>query len=145
MRSSEATMPISAADSARLMRRATYASVSVAAVLVAAKLVAWGMSGSVSLLATLIDSSLDGLASLLNLFAVRHALSPADREHRFGHGKAEALAGLAQAAFITGSAVFLLLESTRRILDPVPIQGYGVGMLVMSFSIMSAPNTSSRT
>lgn len=119
------------------MRQATYASVSVAVVLIAAKLVAWGMSGSVSMLATLIDSSLDGLASLLNLFAVRHALSPADREHRFGHGKAEALAGLAQAAFITGSAAFLLLESTRRIIEPVPIQGHGLGMLVMTFSILA--------
>jgi ferrous-iron efflux pump FieF len=137
MGSSKTPAPISTADTGRLMRQATYASVSVAVVLIAAKLVAWGMSGSVSMLATLIDSSLDGLASLLNLFAVRHALSPADREHRFGHGKAEALAGLAQAAFITGSAAFLLLESTRRIIEPVPIQGHGLGMLVMTFSILA--------
>lgn len=133
----DATMPGSPGETARLMRLATYASVTVAVVLVVAKLVAWGMSGSVSLLATLIDSSLDGLASLINLFAVRHALSPADREHRFGHGKAEALAGLGQAAFITGSAGFLLLESTRRIVDPLPVQAHGVGMAVMAFSILA--------
>lgn len=119
------------------MKLATYASVSVAVVLITAKLVAWGMSGSVSLLATLIDSSLDGLASLVNLLAVRHALSPADREHRFGHGKAEALAGLGQAAFITGSAGFLLLESARRIVDPLPVQAHAIGIAVMVFSILA--------
>ncbi len=117
------------------MRLATYASVGVALVLIAAKLLAWGLSGSVSLMATLIDSTLDALASLVNLFAVRHALSPADREHRFGHGKAEALAGLGQSAFIAGSAGFLLVESARRVVNPVPIAAYEIGMAVMVFSI----------
>ena len=117
------------------MRLATYASITVAIVLIVAKTLAWGMSGSVSLLATLIDSTLDAFASLINLLAVRHALSPADKEHRFGHGKAEALAGLGQAAFIAGSAGFLLLEAVRRIANPVPVESYGLGMLVMVFSI----------
>jgi len=126
---------ISPQQAGRLMRQATYASITVALVLIVAKLVAWGMSGSVSLLATLIDSMLDALASLVNLLAVRHALSPADREHRFGHGKAEALSGLAQATFITGSAVFLLLESARRLLDPQPIGAYGLGIGIMLFAI----------
>jgi ferrous-iron efflux pump FieF len=120
---------------AQLMRRATYASISVALVLIIAKAIAWGMSGSVSMLATLIDSTLDALASLVNLLAVRHALSPADKEHRFGHGKAEALAGLAQATFITGSAAFLLLESGRRVINPVPVEAYTLGISVMLFSI----------
>jgi ferrous-iron efflux pump FieF len=124
-------------EAARLMHLATAASVSVALLLVIAKLIAWGVSDSVSLLATLIDSTLDALASLVNLLAVRHALSPADREHRFGHGKAEALAGLGQAFFIGGSAGFLLLESGRRMLDPVPLQGYGVGIGVMLLSILA--------
>lgn len=117
------------------MKRATYASVSVAALLIVAKLVAWNLSGSVSLLATLIDSVLDAMASLVNLFAVRHALSPADREHRFGHGKAEALAGLAQAVLIAGSALFLMLEASQRLLAPLPLESVGMGMLVMLFSI----------
>jgi ferrous-iron efflux pump FieF len=121
---------------ARLMRLATYASISVALVLVVAKLLAWWSSDSVSLLATLIDSILDALASLVNLLAVRHALSPADREHRFGHGKAEALSGLAQAAFITGSAGFLLLESGRRLVHPEPLVAYEAGVVVMLFSIV---------
>lgn len=128
---------IDPAQAARLMRRATYASTGVALVLIVAKAIAWGTSGSVSMLATLIDSMLDALASIVNLFAVRHALSPADKEHRFGHGKAEALAGLGQATFITGSAVFLLLESGRRIVNPVPLEAFGLGVAVMVFSIVA--------
>ena len=123
-------------QAARLMRLATYASVSVAAILIVTKFLAWQLSGSVSLLATLVDSCLDALASLVNLFAVRHALSPADDEHRFGHGKAEALAGLGQAALITGSSLYLLLEAIKRILDPVPVEAFGLGMAVMVFSII---------
>ena len=69
-------------ETARLLRLATYASISVAVTLIVAKLIAWGLSDSVSLLATLIDSVLDALASLINLIAVRHALTPADKEHR---------------------------------------------------------------
>ncbi len=130
-----AEVPTMPEETARLMRLATYASISVALVLIVAKLIAWGVSDSVSLLATLIDSTLDALASLVNLLAVRHALSPADREHRFGHGKAEALAGLGQAAFIAGSAGFLLLESARRFLNPVPLESFGLGIVVMVFSI----------
>lgn len=129
--------PLLPEETARLMRLATYASVSVALMLIAAKLVAWGYSGSLSLLATLIDSSLDALASLINLFAVRHALSPADREHRFGHGKAEALAGLGQAAFIAGSAGFLLLEGARRFINPEPVDAYELGIAVMVLSIVA--------
>ncbi len=122
-------------QAARLMRLATYASVSVAGLLIVTKLVAWQMSGSVSLLATLVDSILDALASLVNLFAVRHALAPADDEHRFGHGKAEALAGLGQATLITGSSMFLMYEAVQRLLDPVAVEGYQLGMWVMVFSI----------
>jgi ferrous-iron efflux pump FieF len=123
-------------QSAKLMRLATYASITVASMLIVVKLVAWGLSDSVSLLATLIDSVLDALASLINLIAVRHALTPADKEHRFGHGKAEALAGLSQAMFIAGSAGFLLLEAGRRIISPIAIEAAGMGMLVMIFSVV---------
>lgn len=122
---------------ARLLRLATYASISVASILIVAKLVAWGLSDSVSLLATLIDSVLDALASLINLIAVRHALTPADKEHRFGHGKAEALAGLSQSMFIAGSAGFLLLEAGRRLISPIAVEAVGISMLVMVFSIIA--------
>jgi ferrous-iron efflux pump FieF len=68
---------------------------------------------------------------------VRHALQPADTKHRFGHGKAESLAGLAQAAFIAGSAFFLLLEGFNRLLHPQPLEVVGVGIWVMGFSIIA--------
>ncbi|MDH5558608.1 MAG: cation transporter, partial [Alphaproteobacteria bacterium] len=80
------------AENGRLMRLATYASVSVACSLIALKTGAWIATESIAMLSTLVDSLLDALASIVNLVAVRHALTPADREHRFGHGKAEALA-----------------------------------------------------
>lgn len=124
-------------ETAKLLRLATYASISVALILIIAKLVAWGLSDSVSLLATLIDSVLDALASLINLVAVRHALTPADKEHRFGHGKAEALAGLSQSMFIAWSAGFLLLEAWRRLISPIAVEAVGTSMLVMVFSIVA--------
>jgi len=119
----------------RLRRLATYASVAVAAVLIAAKFVAWLETGSVALLSSLVDSLLDAAASLVNLVAVRHAMSPADREHRFGHGKAEPLAVLGQSAFITGSAMLLLAEAVRRLLWPAPVENPPAGIAVMVFSI----------
>ncbi len=121
---------------ARLMRLATYASVGVAATLIAVKTGALYATGAAVILATLIDSILDGAASLLNLFAVRHSLQPADAQHRFGHGKAEALAGLGQAAFIGGSAVFLGFESVQRIIDPHPIVQSSIGIAVTVFALV---------
>ena len=74
------------AEGARLMRLATYASVAVAGILIGAKLVAWLATDSVSMLSTLLDSVLDAAASMINLFAVRHALTPADRERILASG-----------------------------------------------------------
>ena len=121
---------------ARLMRLATYASVSVAGFLIIIKLIAWLATDSVSVLSSLVDSVLDSIASLINLIAVRHALTPADQEHRFGHGKAESIAGLGQAAFIAGSAAFLIFESVRRFVTPQEISHGTVGIGVMAVSIV---------
>ena len=129
------TRPTHSAEAARLMRLATYASVATAMVLIGVKLVAWLYTDSVSLLSTLIDSVLDALASIINLLAVRHALMPADREHRFGHGKAEPLAALGQATFISGSALFLVFEASHRLFTPAPIAHTGFGIGVMAFAI----------
>lgn len=118
-----------------LLRWATRASLTVALVLIAAKLAVWLITDSVALLSSLIDSTLDAGASLVNLLAVAHALTPADREHRFGHGKAEPLAGLAQAAFIAGSSIFLLFEAGHRILTPRLVQHGDLGIAVMVLSI----------
>jgi len=124
-------------ESARLMRLATYASTGVACTLITAKLIAWLMTDSVSLFATLIDSCLDALASIINLLAVRHALEPADKTHRFGHGKAESLAGLGQSTFICGSALFLVLEGINRMIHPQTLGSATLGIAVMIFSIVT--------
>ncbi len=126
------------APAGALMRRATYASIALAAALVLVKCVAWLASDSVSLLSSFLDSLLDGASALVNLVAVRQALTPADREHRFGHGKAEPLASLGQAAFIAGSAVLLIVEALQHLLRPVTISHAGSGIAVMAFSITAS-------
>jgi ferrous-iron efflux pump FieF len=123
-------------QNARLMRRATYASVSVAGTLVVVKSAAWLLTDSIAMLSTLIDSLLDAAASLVNLMAVGQALKPADRAHRFGHGKAEPLAGLGQAALIAGSAAFLLFAAGHRLFQPRPIDNSAIGVGVMVFAIV---------
>ena len=120
----------------RLMRRATYASLLVAFILILMKLAAFFLTGSVALLSSLIDSLLDSIASFINFVAVKQSLEPADKEHRFGHGKAQPLAGLAQAAFITGSSLFLAFEAIDRLLHPVIVQRGDIGIGVMTASLV---------
>lgn len=115
----------------RAIRRATYAAVAVALLLIVLKLAGYLMTESVALLSSLVDSSLDALASIVNLIAVRQSLVPADHDHRFGHGKAEALAGLAQGAFITGSALLLFVEAGQRLYAPAPLPHSAVGISIM--------------
>lgn len=122
-------------EHARLLRLATRASLAVASVLIVAKAVAWWLSGSVSLLAGLTDSLLDGAASFLNLLAVHYALRPADDDHRYGHGKAEALSGMAQALFIAVSGCLIGFQAVERIQNPDPINAAGVGIAVMLLSL----------
>jgi ferrous-iron efflux pump FieF len=129
-------MTLSLAETGKLMRRASYASIAVAVAMIVVKLVAWLMTDSVSLLSSLLDSLLDGAASLVNLVAIRQALVPADREHRFGHGKAEPLASLGQAAFIAGSAVLLLIQALQHLLRPQPISNSTLGLGIMIFAVI---------
>ena len=88
-----------------LIKSASYASVIVATSLVLAKIWAWQVTGSVALLASLADSVLDVVASGITFWAVRYALSPADSEHRFGHGKSEGIAALLQSLIVGLSAI----------------------------------------
>jgi ferrous-iron efflux pump FieF len=92
----------------------------------------------VSVLAALTDSALDLFSSTLNLVAIRSALTPADAEHRFGHGKAEPLAGLAQGAFIAGSASFLIVQAINRFITPEPVEQGSVALAVMVVSLIAA-------
>jgi ferrous-iron efflux pump FieF len=118
-----------------MMIRVAIAAVGVASVLVIMKTVAYIVTDSIAMMASLADSALDVFTSFVNLLAIRHALTPADREHRFGHGKAEPLAGLGQGAFIAGSAAFLVIESVSRLVAPHPIEYPLVGLAVMGVSI----------
>nr|WP_314428519.1 cation diffusion facilitator family transporter [uncultured Brevundimonas sp.] len=124
-------------DAHATTRRITTLSVGTATILIVMKAFALGASGSVSILATLADSSLDLIASLATFFAVRWAAAPADPEHRYGHGKAEALAGLVQAGLIFASAVFIGWEAVQRIFDPRPVVagGWAVGVVVVSIAV----------
>ena len=122
-------------ETVRLLRRATSVSVAVAASLALAKAGAWLLTGSVAILASLVDSAMDASASLLTSFAVRYSLLPPDDEHRYGHGKSEALAGLAQAAFICASAGFLVLHALQRFVRPEPLQAVPIGIAVMAGSV----------
>jgi cation diffusion facilitator family transporter len=126
----------SSPEHARLLRLATRASVAVACTLIIAKAIAWWLSGSVSMLAGLTDSALDGVTSLLNLLAVHYALRPADDDHRYGHGKAESLAGMAQALFIGGSAVLIAFQAYERIQHPEPLGAPWISIGVIIFSLL---------
>jgi ferrous-iron efflux pump FieF len=118
-----------------LMRRAAFASLGVSIALVVLKAAAYLLTNSVSMLASLADSALDLFSSTLNLFAIRSSLTPADEEHRFGHGKAEPLAGLGQGAFIAGSATFLVIQAINRFVLPQPLDHPLTGLVVMGVSI----------
>ena len=118
------------ASYSRWVTLAGLASTATAGILILAKLVAWLMTGSSSLLASLTDSLMDISASLINLFALRYSLTPADHDHGFGHGKAESLASLAQAAFITGSALVLVMNGFSRLINPEPLKNLDIGLWV---------------
>jgi ferrous-iron efflux pump FieF len=125
-------------DDAKLMRRAAYASLGISICLVGIKAFAYFLSGSVAVLASLADSALDLFTSTLNLVAIRSALTPADDEHRFGHGKAEPLAGLAQGAFIAASATFITIQAIGRFLSPAPLEHGTTALIVMVISLFGA-------
>ena len=122
-------------QNAVLMRRTAWAAVATAGVLIVLKAVAYIVTDSMAMMASLADSALDLFASSINLLAIHQALTPADSEHRFGHGKAEPLAGLAQGAFIAGSATFLIIEAVSRLISPHTVEHAGVGLAVMAVSI----------
>ncbi|HSV04730.1 MAG TPA: cation diffusion facilitator family transporter [Phenylobacterium sp.] len=122
------------AETARLTRRVTYYSVGVAAVLVAAKLVVWLLSGSVALLASMADSALDLLASAGTFVAVRYAIHPPDAEHRFGHGKAEAFASLVQAGLVFASAALIGRQAIADLVHPHAVEDSLWAIFVMVLS-----------
>ena len=119
-----------------LAKRAAIASVTAAISLGLAKTWAVWMTGSVAVLASLADSLLDLVASLVTLFAVQLAAQPADHDHRFGHGKAEALAALFQVALIAVSAFFIFGQAVSRFSDGAQPSEGAVGIGVSVFAIV---------
>lgn len=118
----------------QLIRFASYASIMVALSLVALKIWGWQATSSVSLLSSLVDSVLDVFASGVTFLAVRYSLSPADTEHRFGHGKSEGLAALVQAMIITGSGIYVCSEAIQRFLSPQAIAAPEIGLTVIGIA-----------
>ena len=118
-----------------LLKRAATASIATAIILLLAKIFAWAMSDSTSVLSSLLDSLMDIMASAINLIAIRYALMPADDDHPFGHAKAEGIAALLQSAFILGSSVLLLLQVFERLLHPKAVTAVPESIGVMVFSV----------
>lgn len=122
----------------RLNISAGLASVSVATILVLAKLWAFEHTGALSIATSLVDSGLDLVMALGGLMAIYYAARPPDDDHSFGHTSAEDLAALGQSAFILLSSAVIAWSAVRRLLAPTPIevQFESRGIIVMVFSIL---------
>jgi len=125
------------ADRGTLTQRAALASISMALFLVAVKSYAAWDTGSVAMLGSLADTALDLIASLITFFGVRWAAMPADEEHRYGHGKAEALAALIQVILITVSAMGIIWRATDRLMSGQPTQGLELGIGVSIIAMVA--------
>lgn len=125
------------ASEARLKASAARLSVLAAAFLIALKTLTGVLTGSISVWASLLDSTMDIFASAINFYAVRAASVPPDEDHRYGHGKAESLAGLFQSFVITASGLLLLFEAVRRVITPHPTadEWLGVGTMAVACAV----------
>jgi cation diffusion facilitator family transporter len=123
--------------SARITRQAAAASIGVAIALMGMKGWSWFESGSVAILASLADSTLDLVASCFTYFAVRYAAAPADRDHRFGHGKAESFAALFQAALVLFSGIWIAVEAANKLVDGEPVRQPAQAFAVMVGSMIA--------
>jgi ferrous-iron efflux pump FieF len=120
----------------RLMRIATYASVSMAVALLAGKTFAWWISDSMAMFSSLTDSLFDVVTSIINMIALRYALKPADDDHRFGHTSIEDIAGLAQFAFINAAMIIIVIQSVERLFNPQPLHHETIGIIVSSIAMV---------
>ncbi|MBB5684542.1 cation diffusion facilitator family transporter [Sphingobium boeckii] len=127
-------------DHGRLTRNAALASVATALVLLALKLYAAAVTGSVAMLGSLADTALDLIASLVTLLGVRVAAQPADDKHRFGHGKAEAIAALFQVIVISMSALAIGARAISRLIagEVTANAEYGIGVSIIALLVTFA-------
>ncbi|MFN3287665.1 MAG: cation diffusion facilitator family transporter [Sphingomonadaceae bacterium] len=119
----------------KLPRRAASLALALALAMLAAKAWAAWMTGAFSVVGTLADSALDVLASLITLGGTLWARRPADEDHRFGHGKAEALAALAQGLLLLVAAFLLAVASANRLANPEPVVMPWAGIAAAAFCI----------
>ena len=133
-------MALSPSDRSKLTARAALASIAMAVVLVLLKSWAAIETSSMAMLGSLADSGLDLVASLVVLLGVRIAAAPADHDHRFGHGKAEALAAMTQVVLITLSAAFIGFRAVQRLLSGAPtVQAeLGIGVSLVAIALTGA-------
>lgn len=118
-----------------LKRNTALCGLGVSLILIAAKTWAVLATSSVAMLSSLLDSVFDAVASSITLFSVMHAAVPADEQHRYGHGKAEALSALMQAIFVTGSALGLFYAGFSRLLHPAAVEAPSLGIAVTLLAI----------
>ena len=130
--------PGDASDGSALKNLSVRVTLAVAALLVVAKVAGWLLTGSIALLASAIDSLVDTGASVVTLLGVRYAQRPPDRDHRFGHGKGEAVAAFTQASFLAGAAFVLAFQSIERLVFPVPIEALDAGFWLIGGSLVAA-------
>ena len=127
------------AERSTLTSRAAVASIAMALFLIGLKAWASLETSSMAMLGSLADSSLDLVASVIVLLGVRVAAQPADREHRFGHGKAEGLAALVQVIIISIAALFIGFKSVERMIGGAQTSeaelGIGVSVVAMAFTL----------
>jgi len=131
---------VTAEERAKLTTRAAMASIAMAVTLIALKAYAALETSSMAMLGSLADSGLDLVASLVVLLGVRIAAQPADYDHRFGHGKAEALASLVQVILITLSAAFIGFRAVQRLLSGAETAAaeLGIGVSVVAMVLTAA-------
>ncbi len=133
---SERDAPHAKAEDVRARSRAALVAVGVAATLVVLKTVTAFFTGSLAVVTSLVDSSMDCMTSAMNFVALRSAEVPPDHDHRWGHGKAESLASLGQALLLGGSAGVVVWQAVERLLLPAPIAHTGMGVAVMALSML---------
>lgn len=119
-----------------LMIWGSVGSLGTTVVLLVLKTIAFMFTGSVAILSSLFDSVQDFMTSLINMVSVYQAVRPADKNHRFGHGKAQGIGGLLQSFIIAASALLLLIESVSHIFKHEPVQQIGFGIIVILISIV---------
>jgi ferrous-iron efflux pump FieF len=129
-------MAMNITDPKKIALLASSCAVAAAIVLTVLKVGIFWLSGSAAVLATLIDSVLDVMMSLMLFFALRYSYKPADKNHRYGHGKMEGVAAVYQAAFMAGAGLFVVFESLDRFTDPVTVSSHGLAIAVLVITII---------